>query len=726
MRRTSLWLACIVLISVIVTTGAVEFPVTVSEVVVRGNEEIRRREILEAVLFGAGDEITDQDLRTATQAIHDLGWFAEVSWDRSAIEDGRVVFVVKENPVIEKIVITGNDHRRSYSLFNIKLLDARLVSTIRLRQILWGQDIRRRKVLNLPALTVALEEILEEYERRGYILVSIGEVDPSEVLRIQIVEYEYAGSVIDGLRTVPESVIQEFLQMPVGEPIHLPALQASAMRLRESIFVSDLEVAPQSGIDPTKVWLRWTITEQQLVDEPVRFSSVSIEGNTAYTEEVLKGYLGDVPMDAIGNYALLEFVRGVHDRYIRGGYSLARLRVLGADGDALRLHVDEGVIGSITVEGTTSTRNYVVERNIELSVGEVFNRRDLSVSYQQLTALGYFDSVDLVPSWEEDAVDVLVTLTEKKNLGSFGGSMAVDPRTGSLYGELKLNQKNLFGTGQDVELSYSRGLVGAEDLRPSTWNLGYSTVAFFPGFDRVGLDLYQTSEQIKEEEEDLIHVTLGASLSFSYPLAAYSSLGISFRHEEERVGRGGKWTPTDVLSLSLAYDDTDHPVFPTEGNRRRFTFEKAGGFSPGLEYSKGDLTWIHFVPTAVSLVPTDMAQAIALRVKAGWADEGLPSTRQLELGGSMSVRGIPGTPVRQYVLTNVEYRLQLVEGLYAHAFLDAGLDLGTVRVDGLLSTMGLELGIDAAGVLVRLTAAWILGEECSWLPVFELGFGQMF
>jgi outer membrane protein insertion porin family len=726
MRRTSLWLACVVLLSVTVSVGAVEFPVAVSEVAVQGNEEIRRREILEVVLFGAGDEITDQDLRTASQAIHDLGWFSEVSWDREAIEDGRVVFVVKENPVIEKIVITGNDHRRSYSLFNVKLLDAPLVSTIRLRQILWGQDIRRRKVLNLPALTAALEEILEEYERRGYILVSIGEVDPSAVLRIQIVEYEYAGSVINGLRTVPESVIQEFLQIPVGEPIHLPALQAAAMRLRGSIFVSDLEVEPQSGIDRTKVWLRWTITEQQLIDEPVGFSSVSIEGNSAYTEEVLMGLLGDIPVDAIGNYALLEFVRGVHDRYMQGGYSLVRLRILGVADDVLRLRVDEGLIGSITVEGTSSTREYVVERNINLSVGEVFNRRDLLVSYQQLTALGYFDAVDLVPAWEDDTVDVLITLTEKKNLGSFGGSMAVDPRTGSLFGELKLNQKNLFGTGQDVELSYSRGLVGVEDQRPSTWNLGYSTVAFFPGFDRVGLDLYQTSKEIEVEEEDLVHVTLGASLSFDYPLAAYSSLGISFQHEEERVGRGGEWTPTDVLSLSLAYDDTDHPVFPTEGNRRRLTLEKAGGFSPGLKYSKGDLTWIHFVPTALSLVPTDMAQAIALRVKAGWADEGLPATRQLELGGSMSVRGVSGAPVRQYLLTNVEYRLQLIEGLYAHGFLDAGLDLGSVRVDGLLSTMGLELGIDAAGVLVRLTAAWVMGEDSSWVPVFELGFGQMF
>jgi outer membrane protein assembly factor BamA len=88
-------------------------------------------------------------------------------------------------------------------------------------------------------------------------------------------------------------------------------------------------------------------------------------------------------------------------------------------------------------------------------------------------------------------------VSEKARLGGFEGSMALDPRTGGLVGELQLREKNLFGTGQDISLSYSRGLAtsgrGSEaEAGPSvvTWDLGYTSVAFFPEFDRVGLSLY--------------------------------------------------------------------------------------------------------------------------------------------------------------------------------------------------------------------------------------------
>ncbi|HDS29400.1 MAG TPA: hypothetical protein ENN96_02850, partial [Candidatus Acetothermia bacterium] len=142
MRRASLGLAVIILLTVSITAASVEYPVVIREVAVAGNEEIRTREILEAVPFGASDEIEEADLRSAVQAIHDLGWFGEVYWDPDALTEGRVVFVVEENPVIERIVITGNDHRQSHYLLGVKIYDVRLMSTLRIKQILWGEEIR--------------------------------------------------------------------------------------------------------------------------------------------------------------------------------------------------------------------------------------------------------------------------------------------------------------------------------------------------------------------------------------------------------------------------------------------------------------------------------------------------------------------------------------------------------------------------------------------------------
>jgi hypothetical protein len=67
-----------------------------------------------------------------------------------------------------------------------------------------------------------------------------------------------------------------------------------------------------------------------------------------------------------------------------------------------------------------------------------------------------------------------------------------------------------------------------------------------------------------------------------------------------------------------------------------------------------------------------------------------------------------------------------VEGFYATTFLDAGFDLKSVRLDDLLSTAGFELGINAAGIVVRLDFVWALSDDFTWVPIFDFGFGQMF
>ena len=719
-----------VLIAVLIASSvigwAAQYPLTVEDISVDGNDEIKLRDILKAVPFKIGDEIEEAELQAASQAISDLGWFEEIDLDRGALEDGNVVFRVVEYPVIRNIVIEGNINRRDYSLFGVKLFDSPIMSSYKVRQILWQNDVRKRSVLNRDGLTAGLEEVMSEYQSRGYVLVSVGKVDVSETLTIEFVEQVYAGSLIEGLDAVPESVAQELIKIPAGQPLRMADFQSAYSSLNQSIYFADIAFEPQAGMAKNSVWLRWTLSERVLWDGPGTIDRVSIDGNTQYDDESLEGFVGTLPAQINNNYDVLALVEGVHDRYIRGGYSMVEFSVDAVEAGELRLRVAEGEISHVVIGGNRKTHDYVIERNSELQVGDVFTRKDLVVTYQQLMSLGYFSSLDIVPEWGDEGVVVTITVTEKTDLGGFGGSMAIDPSTGELFGELSLHEKNVFGTGQDLELSYSRGLAGTDDTNPSTWNLGYSTVAYFPGFSRVGMDFYQRSSETTVEEITMVTTTLGGQASVSYPVADYSDLGLSFRHEEERVSNEAFWTPTDIISMALMYDDTNDPFFPTEGNRHRLSLEKAGGFSAGREYSKIGFTWIHFIPTMMSLVSADMDQALAIRIKAGWGDAGLPVSSQTELGGSTSIRGLEGVPTRQFVFANVEYRLELVEGFYATTFWDAGFDLNSVRFDDLLTTAGFELGINAAGIFVRLDFVWKLNKDFTWTPIFDFGFGQMF
>ena len=724
MNKQVFGVVLVLLVGLSVAGWAVQYPLTVSAIEIEGTVKIKDRDVLRAIGFDVGDEVSETDLRTASQAIFDLGWFGEVAPEVG--EDGAITFHVVENPVIREIVITGNTHRKWYSVFGVRLFNLPIVPTSKIMQILRQEDVKKRSVLNRVGLETALSNVIAEYNDRGYVLVAIGDVELGETLRIEIVEAHVAENTITGLNTVPEDVAEELIDLPLGEPVRRIDIQRVLSRIRDSVYFSDVEVVPQQGQERDSVILQWNFEERALIDEPVRLEGVVLEGITCFEEEAVYDLLGEIPAEPVDNYGLLRILEGVYDLYSEAGYMMVRFVAQEPTDGNLRVRIDEGRVSEIVLDRTAHTKDYVILRKLDFEEGRILNRANYVVSYQNLTSLGYFDSVDLAPEWVDDGVRVTVTVKDKERLGGFEGSMSIDPNTGGIVGELSLNQKNLFGTGQDVELGYSRGLSDGEEPTTSTWNLGYSSVAFFSGFDRVSFNVYRTKNEVVTSEETFVVVTLGNSVSFSHPLDDYLDLGLGYKHEEERVSGTSAWTPTDSFTLSLVYDDIADPWFPTQGDRRVLSLEKAGGFSRSREYGNIGLTWTHFEPSAVPFLGS-MEQAVGIRAKIGWGDDRLPSSQYYELGGLSSVRGAPSTSVPRMMLLNAEYRVELVEeALTISGFFDSGVDLDSVSVGTILASTGLELGVAAAGMFVRLDLAWILSSEWSWTPRFEFGFSRMF
>jgi len=701
---------------------AQEFPLVVTGICFEGNVEIEDEELLDVLNFTVGQEISEADVRASSQAIFDLGWFGEVA--PNIVGEGEIVFHVVENPVLREIVITGNVNRRTYSLLGIDLFSLRIMPSYVARQILWSNDVRKRSLINRNSLLTALDEIVEDYKDSGYILVAIGDVEISETLRIELIEPLITANTVSGLRTVPASVAEDMIDLPLGELLQRDDLQRVSSNLRNSIFIEDFEVVPEMvGADTAA--LNWTLAERELISEAVRPDGIVLQGVTTLPEEEIVELVKQPDKEEVDNYGLLVLLEDVYREYMDAGLMMARFDVLGIDDGVLFVEVEEGLISDITLVGNTVTHDYVVMRNLDFEVGRVFDRSDYITTYQHLNSLGYFGTVDIVPEWGDEGVTVSITVTERGSLGGFNGSMAMDPSTGGLVGELSIKQKNLAGTGQDVSLSYSRGIAVEDEPEVTTWDLGYSTVAYFPDFDRVGLDLYRSTKEINLEEETLNAVILGGEISFSYPLVDFADVGLSFKHEEERIQGSAEWTPTDALSVAVIHDSTNDLIFPTDGGKRALSLEKAGGFSAGTEYVKVTLLWTDFVSVENRMFG-DRDQTLATCFRVGLGDGNLPETQFYVLGGSTSVRGVDEVSVPRRLVYNLEYRVELVEGLSLGTFFDAGVNLDSVRVDDFLASAGLEFGIAAAGMFFRLDIVWRLDSERDWLPRFDLGFGPMF
>jgi len=715
--------AAILAVSLVVSAVAVAsaFPVVVTDISFEGLEEIREREVRDAIRIEVGDEVRESDLKAASEDIYELGWFREVMVRPEPLADGEVVFQVTEYPVIEEIEITGNVNRRTYGLFGIDLFSLPIVSTTKIKQLLLQEDIRRRRVFNRVKLETALREIITEYNERGYVLIAVGDVTIAEKLSIEFVEGRVGGNIIDGLRTVPMAVAEEMIDLPLGEPLMQPDLQRVLMALRNSVYFTDVEVVPDPGATDDEVVLHWTLAERSLTDEALEIDDVVMDGVERFSSQVVADSLREMPASPVGNYELLRVIEPLFDLYQEAGYVMVRFSIVGTEDRTLRLLAEEGVVSQVLISGNTRTLDHVIIQNLKIEAGDILTRRALQTGYQRLNSFGYFRSIDVIPEWSDEGVRLSVIVTERRDLGGMNGTLAVEPNTGGIVGELTVDQKNLFGTGQDVEISYSRGFSGDVEPMTSTWMLGYSTIASYSGFDRVGVDLYRTVRESGDDE----YLTVGGKIAFDYPIADYSDLALSYKHEEERLVGTQDWTPIDSITVGIVYDDLDDPYFPTEGNRQSISVEKAGGFAPGLDYTKVGFLWIDFSPVR-NVLFGQLDQTFGIRFRGGWADAGLSSSQAFGLGGPTAVRGTEVDSVRRMFIANFEHRVELVEGLVFTTFLDAGLDLDSIRLDDVKASTGFGFGINAAGIYVRLEFIWVIEEGMTWFPTFDIGFGPMF
>ncbi len=727
MEKRLLGTLFVCLAAVGVACAAAEFPLEVTAINVEGNQEVEVSKILRQVPFGVGDVVAEEDIRGASQAIYDLGWFTEVV--PHVADDGSIVFRVTETPVIEEFEITGNTYRKPYSLFGVKLFDAPIVTASVVRSILRENGVRKGQILHLPSLKTTLEKVVEKYKDRGYLLISIADVKPEPILKIQIVEMRVIGNVVQGLRTVPEDVAVAMVDLPLGEPLKQSELQRVMGALRKGVYFSNIDVKPLQGSEADSVVLQWTVTERPIVDSPVTFTTVALDGVSEFPVDVAAQALGPSPEGEADNYAVLQMLEPLYNLYYEAGFIMAAFEVDRIEGETLYLRVREGLISGIDIAEGTETQGRVLRRNLALHVGRVLTYNDLKVSYQKLNSLGYFDSVVIDPVWGDDGVHVQVSVTDKKSRGGFNGSIAVDPSTGQLTGELSVSQKNLFGTGQDVSISYKRELADEDGANDNTWQLGYNTVAYFSGFDKVNANVYRTlTDDTDENDVTTTYLTIGGSMTFGYPVADYADLELSYVHEKYRNVEDVEWIPVEILGFALKEDSTDDPYTPNRGTRRSVSVQKAGGFSTGEQFTKLDISWVQFTPVYTGFFSTEVDCTLATRFKFGWGTEDLSSSYAYDFGGPTSVRGFSdeSRDVDRIFVTNLEFRLEPADGFTAAPFLDWGVDLERIEVDDMLASTGFELGILVAGIFVRLDVVWVFGDGAGWVPRFDFAFGSMF
>src|SRR5262249_23621109 len=146
------------------------------------------------------------------------------------------VFVVVENPVIEKIEVTGN-------------------TVVPTDEVLKALAVQTGVVLNTVTMRAGVRAVEKLYQDQGYVLAHVGDVNVSTegVLAVQISEGRIEAIKIEGLQKTHDYVVRRELQFKPGDVFNVNAVNASLKRLFALQYFSDVKATPEPGATPDTI-----------------------------------------------------------------------------------------------------------------------------------------------------------------------------------------------------------------------------------------------------------------------------------------------------------------------------------------------------------------------------------------------------------------------------------------------------------------------------------------
>ena len=220
---------------------------TVAFVDVTGTVNIKPETVLAATRLKPGDLWTPDKVRQDLRLIYEMGTFSDVTADFSVIPEGvKVVYKVKENPVLKGIVIQGNS----------KVAKEKLLPMV---------TVKTGTVLNSKAVAANLRAIEEYYKGQGYILAKTGDVNfsPEGILTVKINEGIVEDIIVKGNTKTKSHVVTREMRTKKGQPFNSKDARRSMQKLYNLGFFEDVNLKLQPGKLPGGIVLEVSVVEQK-------------------------------------------------------------------------------------------------------------------------------------------------------------------------------------------------------------------------------------------------------------------------------------------------------------------------------------------------------------------------------------------------------------------------------------------------------------------------------
>lgn len=467
-------------------------------------------------------EALAQDVKEMWRSLY----FDDIKVELTRRDTGAIIrVIVSERPSIKTIEFEGNSAIDSDDLTEALSVEVKVGS-----------------VLSYSALRRGVQKLRDKYAEEGFFLAEVEyeieiEKDKQVTLKFKVQEHEqvtirritFTGNHSiddDELREVMVTGQTSFFDFGSGASFRADAFERDVLVINSMYydrgFLAVQVATPRVMITPDRTGIEITIPISEGPRFKVRSVAIYERDNEGKEVEPIGGRRGlreqirARPGDYFNRAAIAKDIGAIQRIYRDEGYANVEVP-LDNDVDPETNEVDLRIaikrnkpvyFGRIEVRGNTKTRDKVIRRELEIEERQLFSETALERSKRRITALGYFERVDLSTEQgeTEETINVNVEIVEKPT-GTFqigAGFSSIE----SFIATAQIQQSNLFGNGQSfslqAQISGLRQLIDFRLIEPYLFDTEFSGSISL--YDR--LNLYDQFSQN----------SLGGAISIGYPI----------------------------------------------------------------------------------------------------------------------------------------------------------------------------------------------------------------
>ncbi|MCA9665404.1 MAG: outer membrane protein assembly factor BamA [Myxococcales bacterium] len=553
----------------------------------RGNRKVEDAAIISALITKKGKNYSPARLSADVRAIWAMGYFEDVKVLAGPVPGGVVlVYVVKEKPSVRKIIVGGNDE----------------VDLDKINEVL---DLKRNGILNVAKIKRNVGKIRDLYTEKGFYLAEVSyrlrRVSAAEVDIIFDIK-ENAKVIIRRITFIGNKAIDApTLKSSIGtQEGGFFSFLTSSGTYQETAFERDLLIitslyydrgfinvklsSPQIVLSPDKRFMYITIHIKEGLK--YKIGKVDVKGTLLWPKKELLDLINTEGGQIFNRTRLGKDVIRLTNKYKDKGYAYANVTPLTSI-DANRRIVDltfefqKGpvvIFERINIRGNSKTRDKVIRRELRVNEGDRYSQSRLDLSRRRVTALGYFESVNISTrrGTKDNRIIVNVEVKERPT-GTFqigAGFSSVE----NFIAQAQISQNNLFGRGQRLALQAQ--ISGLRQL----FSLSFSEPYFLDTRWTFGFDIYNSLRAFNSFNRN----ATGGQLVFGYPITYNIRVFVTYKGEYVDVSTQGNAsflgsglaTPvpagvrianlfndgfTSSVRFSIQWDRRNNRLFPSKG-----------------------------------------------------------------------------------------------------------------------------------------------------------------